>query len=770
MSPEKDPRKIASPKSSISRSSPKPTRSPESTKSLSLLKPPDPQGSGRALRAKRGRSSKHSDHTEERLRSSGPSSASPQSTRISSAPQGQKQGFTVGERSTTSIDRRHMTPVSGTYCPSSRSLASVGWKASITGKLLTPVIGAIVLGAVLFVFVRLVRWRKPSGLHAPACGSHSCQQFRELLEEAIDENSQPCDDYYAHVCSLWTKSHERSVQRVTLEHFFNNAVKRLKTLPPIENVVTRKGTMFFSSCLSVANVSNVPGVKKLLAEGGIMWPSKNTNPDFLNALFYMSQRLFEPVFLRFTTENGGSTLAVRQSNEFLKNLRTLRRHIKTRHLHEHLSVTYEAFDAHDETRLKEIVDRFDHMEEFLDMYFNASWPAHSPSMTFTTYDTESFLRQTPSVSRDRWDSMLSRYFGASVAGLRNAVVENVQHFQALFRLHEDGGEAALNDVVEALCVQNLVRFTSFGIIASFHESSEVAAMWLQEKCFISTFSFFGYDLNHNFLASHRGALDNVERLAENVRQAFFDVLSDSENATAHSHRSHHEWRENISEHHFRKLFAVLKRSKARAYPAEYAVYPDLTRDPLQNWKILNEFYRRLPVSANSALIAFGENDLSKFRGFELSIQHLSFPYYEPDAHRGCVLGGLGTRLAAAVFYDYVDSQADFLKFYQRNHDCLAPDAGGEPDVNLQGAVAAIPVMFYMFRKASEDDEDASVKDLSHFRADRISFMFGCYLLCGEDNGETMCNVPLKHSADFARTYGCPVGSPMNPSEKCAMVP
>ncbi|XP_049522759.1 uncharacterized protein LOC125945184 [Dermacentor silvarum] len=374
MNPEKNPHKSGSPKSSKSRSSPKPSKSPKSPKSPSSLpKSPDPQGPGQARRAKRGRSRKRRGHTEERVYSTSPSSPSPQPAKISRPPQGQKQGHTMGERSTTSLERRGFTPPSGTYS-SFPSLASVRAKASITGKLLTPLLGVIVLGAILFVFVRLARWRKPSSLHTPSCGSQSCQRYRELLEDAIDENSKPCDDYYAHVCSLWTKSHERSVQRVTLEHFINSAVERLKMPLPIKNAVRWKGTMFFSSCLSVANESNVPSVKKLLADGGIVWPSKNTNPDFLNALFYMSQRLFAPVFFRLTTENGGNALAVRQSSEFLENLRTLRRHIKTRHLREHLRVTYEAFDALDETRLREIVDRFDHLEEFLDMYFNASWP------------------------------------------------------------------------------------------------------------------------------------------------------------------------------------------------------------------------------------------------------------------------------------------------------------------------------------------------------------------------------------------------------------
>ena len=30
------------------------------------------------------------------------------------------------------------------------------------------------------------------------------------------------------------------------------------------------------------------------------------------------------------------------------------------------------------------------------------------------------------------------------------------------------------------------------------------------------------------------------------------------------------------------------------------------------------------------------------------------------------------------------------------------------------------------------------------------------------------NVPLANSADFAKAFSCPTGSPMNPSDKCVL--
>ncbi|KAL3200837.1 hypothetical protein MRX96_013105 [Rhipicephalus microplus] len=197
----------------------------------------------------------------------------------------------------------------------------------------------------------------------------------------------------------------------------------------------------------------------------------------------------------------------------------------------------------------------------------------------------------------------------------------------------------------------------------------------------------------------------------------------------------------------------------------------MTDDPLMNWKILNEHYLDLPRSASAKLLHFSDKNMTVFRDFSLLIPHLSFPYYKPDAHVGAVLGGLGQRFAAAVFYDYAESQANSSDFYQRNQDCLANISGLEkPDYDLQGAIAAVPVIYSIFNKAREDSGNPLVRDLPPFRADVIPFMTGCYLLCGDANGEKMCNVPLKHSEDFARVYKCAPGSEMNPVKKCAMVP
>ncbi|KAK8775278.1 hypothetical protein V5799_031371 [Amblyomma americanum] len=623
---------------------------------------------------------------------------------------------------------------------------------------------ACLLGVILYAVIR-VRRTKPSAFAGDACVSPSCLRYQAMLANAVDTSIAACDDFYAHVCRLWTRDHEESVQRVAWNRFVDGAIRDLHETSRT-GTITQESAKFFATCLSVVNASNVRSVKKVLAEGGIVWPDRNARPDFLNALFYMSRRVFMPVFFDFSVQNG-SLLVASPDEDFQRRLRVLRKHIKSRHLRDHLRTTYEEFGGLNMSRLEEIIEDLDSAEIFVDFCSNVTRTRDGTPELFVENDTTSFFRLAPSVPVERWNTMLRRYFNISFSDLHGVAVRNVDYFRAVFKAHEQKGEGAMNDVVETLCVQNLVQYTSYEIIASFHESGAIQS--LREDCFLSTVAFFSYDVNHFLLKTRSSALSGVIQLAERVLEAFFAFIGDSDNRShtlIHNYAQSHDG--NVS--NFRNVFTVLKNSAQTAYHFAQGGYPVVTSDPLHNWILFYKSYLRLSRAvALSPLTQYRERDFAKFKGFSVLTEHLDFPYYTPDAHRGVVLGGLGSRIAATVFYDYVESQRDASEIYQRNQDCLAGSSGDEQDLDLQGAVASVPVVLSAFKQSLEATDDHLAGDLPPFPATSILFLFGCYLLCGEPNGERMCNVPLMHSPEFSRVYGCAESSFMNPSNKCTLV-
>lgn len=172
---------------------------------------------------------------------------------------------------------------------------------------------------------------------------------------------------------------------------------------------------------------------------------------------------------------------------------------------------------------------------------------------------------------------------------------------------------------------------------------------------------------------------------------------------------------------------------------------------------------------------YGPIDAMVFSDFRLNPQMLSFPWYDSDAHIGVLLGGLGMRLAAVMFYDYVqraDKESDSR--YLEMQRCLLPNTTGGTEVldkDLLGAVAAASVIWDVYREATATGAYgwSLHEPLPSYTADQLAFAFACWLYCGDtDRGPLMCNTPVMHSRDFGSVFECPLGALMNPVEKCQM--
>ncbi|KAL1476574.1 hypothetical protein MTO96_018379 [Rhipicephalus appendiculatus] len=113
-----------------------------------------------------------------------------------------------------------------------------------------------------------------------------------------------------------------------------------------------------------------------------------------------------------------------------------------------------------------------------------------------------------------------------------------------------------------------------------------------------------------------------------------------------------------------------------------------------------------------------------------------------------------------------------------NHRCLASNLGDDFDVSfgleLQAAVAGVDVAWRAYKRNVAADCDATnaaaaADDaVGTMTGSRAFFVFGCYLFCGEEDGERMCNVPAREHADFARVFECNEDPPMKSSKKCDM--
>ncbi|KAL3242415.1 hypothetical protein MRX96_021216 [Rhipicephalus microplus] len=570
--------------------------------------------------------------------------------------------------------------------------------------------------------------RNADALKSSTCSTHFCKKYGSLLNSAVNDGVDPCNNFYEHVCGLWENTHgDRTVMEEAWRGFIMLAMTKLSEEkdPAATTDIESKARLYLHTCMKVVNQSNIPNVKQALARGNITWPEKNPQPDFLRALLFMSRTLAMPVLLHFIYPPEDGLLIWKQRSDYMRRAKNLRRLEHANHIREFLSTAYEDFSgAANDTRLDEILDR---MSIFLDF---DNKMANSDLTPVTFNDSTKFFEFTPSVSKERWRAILNRYIKRPVESYAGVTIHGVDYFKALFEVHKTHDEDVMNDIVEALAVTTLVPFTSMRMITSFHIGhGEMSATSLMETCFSLFYPIFGYVVNHLFLYNLETTKEHARELAESLRATFINSTIDPSQNLVVSNTSSSK-----SKHTLDIVFGILDRSAPSQFPVTYKDYPSITEDPLQNWVNIAHYYSG--KTTENAIVKYEESDHMTFTNFVMMLHYLMFPIAGEGAHIGVLTGGIGLRFAATVFYQLVEEAGDAaaVQIYERNHQCLGLE-GGQLDIDLQGAIAAVPITQKLYAKKREDySSKKPLGGIQSFTEEQVPFAASCFLLCGEKKG------------------------------------
>ncbi|XP_075524828.1 uncharacterized protein LOC142557103 [Dermacentor variabilis] len=642
------------------------------------------------------------------------------------------------------------------------------------------VLAVIAAGAVTLAVATSRYLRRPAASTRPRCHGHTCRRYEELLANAMDPEGQPCDNFYAHVCGTWIKAGRRPIYEVNWDRFLVEIAKRTADFSPrtgSDQEPVDKAVAYIRACLSPLERDNMPEVSAALAAAGVTWPQPDPEPDFLSAMFYMSRRVYQPVFLAVDVETmeGPRTLMLSFGGQFALTYEQISQHVTTIHAKQHFRVTYESLAPMNETHLDELFDQFIVMKRFLDNHTPLTDNGHSSA------DPASFLQWTPSVPESRWDEQTRRFLDSPLRGLGGCFVERVGAFKALFELHAAFGEKKMANFFGFFAVQALVAFGNIRVLESFYGASDVATEEQRKYCVMTAYQRFAYAIDSFLETGTKGALTDVNTLVGWVEAAFGRLLRATDDSSSLGGDPTPE-RLHLN---LNQAFSILNYSRREVTRSIYAGYPQMAMDaPLSN-RINASAYMQARQQTASASGPTGQTpyqgyqafDATLFNGFRVNPQLLAFPWYEADAHVGVLLGGLGARLAATVFYDYVErNNGSASALYAENERCLSPKNetnGGKDDVDtdLQGAVAAAAVVADVYKEVARSGDRAWTERESPppWTGESVAFAFFCWLNCGDvERGPSICNTAAMHSRDFGRVFGCPAGSRMNPVEKCRL--
>ncbi|KAL3227631.1 hypothetical protein MRX96_024054 [Rhipicephalus microplus] len=178
---------------------------------------------------------------------------------------------------------------------------------------------------------------------------------------------------------------------------------------------------------------------------------------------------------------------------------------------DHIRITYESFGGFKDTDcVRELTVLMKNVKEFSATYVN--W-----NNEVTYRNVSASFQLTPTIQKERLDKFYQQYSShLTVSGAFGVAIENEPYVDAVFRLHKEYGKVTMNDVVESLCIQNLVGFTDIQIFDSFYGNSGTTKRAIRSLCFSRSYNIFSYAINCFFFRPIAVPYEEVMRFAENI--------------------------------------------------------------------------------------------------------------------------------------------------------------------------------------------------------------------------------------------------------------
>ncbi|XP_075729698.1 uncharacterized protein LOC142771735 isoform X1 [Rhipicephalus microplus] len=440
-----------------------------------------------------------------------------------------------------------------------------------SGTLLALVVVAFVVAVIILAAGRYLRHHAASTLHQ--CVGETCHRYEELLSNAMDPEAHPCDDFYAHVCGTWIKTARKPVYEVNWERFLVEIAKRTADLNPLVGANQRpvdKAVTYIKACLSPLERDNMPEVRAALAAARVVWPQDASKTDFLYSMFYMSCRVFQPVFLTIdvTIMEGPRTLLLSIGNQFLSTYYKISEHVAHNHIKEHFRVSYESLAPTNETRMNHLFNHFITMMRFMDNHMPVTDSGNSSG------DPATFLEWTPSVPESRWDTQTRRFLNSPLRNLTGWFVDRVGGFRAIFELHQAFGEEKMADFLGFFAVQTLVGFTNIHLLESFYKASDIAIEEQRKACITTAYQTFAYAIDSFLQEGMKGAQQDVGTLVNWTMEAFGRLLESWDDLSALvGHLEPAPQRSNLNQ-----AFSILNSSSRMSVDNIYAAFPEMALD------------------------------------------------------------------------------------------------------------------------------------------------------------------------------------------------
>ncbi|XP_075534812.1 neprilysin-1-like [Dermacentor variabilis] len=637
----------------------------------------------------------------------------------------------------------------------------------------------VVVVGLLVVMMLLPGSKKRTGKVTTAtCQSEHCEHIGKLLLDSVSPDVDPCDNFYQHVCGGW--KYAGSQGDVLFQKLIDEITDLIRTMnvPPAGQLSFQKAALAYQACEDIVtkNNTNLTTLVRILKEAGLYSPPGWTGPvDALNATFFLHFRWRIAAPIKFTYVRPaprGITLRMAPSDY----LKSYARRRQEPGFYNGLKNDYEVFQTTFEPNM--LPNLTYHAWQTIDQNVMAGLAEILKKLNsvneFAGWNETTIQDAIHGVSRQQWTSILNTYLKRSDA-LR-FYVDSVFLFKKFMELPNQIGATEAQAYFRWYIAEMLTRRVYAPWIFREFPTYQDALKYHSHFCFVIVQQTAGYALFASYVSKTFTAdvKNDIRQLAKIIRGAYDHVF-----ARSLGMHTNVDMLPSYTKGTGR-LFDLLSLSGENYLEESYALYDDMTWDPLENWKRLmvgrsKSLWTRVSMGMARALpsdLLYYEID-GVSNDIILRPDVAVLPGYDSDAPLLLKLASLGSLMASAmakVLYGTLETTAR----WHASADCIfsmqqrtnATESGGK--IVILERVIALAVTLLAAVTGPKIDQPLTVPGVPNLSDMQLLFTVWCYQQCGEREGERLCNEPLKEVGLFAHAFQCEANTTMKREHACTV--
>ncbi|XP_064481354.1 neprilysin-1-like isoform X2 [Ornithodoros turicata] len=633
------------------------------------------------------------------------------------------------------------------------------------------------------------------------CNTEDCHYMRWLIKLSVDTKKDPCENFYAFVCSgaephlsqLYTQAGGGNLDLIT----YNISLAIFRSLndepvPPTGQTGFQKSAAFFQKCMHSPSDKDAAAIRDFLVQHDMDIAMTMVFDPLSLMVEFMVTIDIPLVFCMTASAPHGSekfTIQIAQHSAFIRS-RSLNAKSEQQRKNEVANVLSTIFSTNIDTSL---VDNIAKAE--IDV-IRVSRSNDQSTRTLKTFE----ISQLGNIGGDnalsvRWSTVLSTHTGSRLPQGRQAIMsrENIEFFHHLFGKRRKLTEAELRLYFLLRTAMYAYGVSGFGVDRALQ----------QDRCKVSVQENFPIAASSSVLfrtTNNSSRIRAVNRMAD-------EVIAEIKKSFGHSSWLDAPTRRRVQEKisSLNKVIGYLTQFDTPGrIDTFYRNLPGLHGPYITDFFSVNEFrtkimwdnilrdnlqlseHRHVPVHIVNAFYSVADNAMIVPPAVMLR------PAFALGGPPEVNYGALGRILTHEIMHGFDEVGRHFdgkgvnnslyaeasLQKYEALLRCHNKSVEGATKTRrsasykneyLADTMGAMS-LHKAYKKAKRGSE-VHLGDVTGLTRDQVFYVSWCLLWCGKylEDGERMderCNIPFMNSAHFSEAFSCSKDSPMNPSRKC----